>query len=114
MSEKLTQIRAEIDALDATLCDLLGARRGLIAQVAATKPDKNMMLMRPAREAQQMRKLAAVAKEKKSTPARAGCDLARTYRHGIDARRGAGNHRRPAERSSGAGAFRRDVGSRRE
>ena len=63
MADRLDKIRADIDALDATLRELLRTRLELVAQVAAAKADAGgiKLPIRPAREAKQMRVLAAYA-----------------------------------------------------
>ncbi len=64
MTPSLDTIRGQIDALDAKLRDLLGARADLIAQVAAAKSEDAhgaSLSLRPAREAQLMRVLVAYA-----------------------------------------------------
>ena len=58
MSEKLTPLREQIDAIDAQILDLLG-RRGRIAQeVGHVKAETNAPVFRPEREAQVLRGVA--------------------------------------------------------
>jgi chorismate mutase/prephenate dehydratase len=58
MTDRLQQLREQIDALDTQLLDLLNARAGLAQQVGEFKKESDAPVYRPEREAQVLRRLA--------------------------------------------------------
>lgn len=59
MAQTLAEIRTAIDAIDDQLHDLLMRRAALVAGVQKAKADKTGLFLRPGREAQILRRLAA-------------------------------------------------------
>jgi chorismate mutase/prephenate dehydratase len=58
MSDRLSEIRQRIDAVDARLLELLAERGRLVLEVGAFKHATNAPIWRPEREAQIMQRLA--------------------------------------------------------
>ncbi len=56
--EKLTPLRARIDAIDAQILALLGERAGVAQEVGHIKAETNAPVFRPEREMQVLRNVA--------------------------------------------------------
>ena len=58
MTDKLTPLRVQIDAIDAQILDLLNQRARLAQEVGHVKAETNAPVFRPEREAQVLRGVA--------------------------------------------------------
>ena len=61
--EELNELRTRIEALDADLVRLIGARRALVLEVGRVKGELGLPVLDPTREAAVVRRAAALARE---------------------------------------------------
>jgi chorismate mutase/prephenate dehydrogenase len=61
--ERLSELRAAIEALDAELVRLIGERRALVLEVGRVKGELGLPVLDPTREAAVVRRAAALARD---------------------------------------------------